>query len=157
MTGFDSPPADADWMRAALCEAERAAAEGEVPVGAVIVREGNLVSRAHNRRETAQSALAHAEILAIDTACRALQSWRLPDCDLYVTLEPCPMCAGAVVNARVRRVIFGARDPKAGALGSITDIFALPVNHHPQVTEGVLEAECAALLRDFFRARRVPK
>ncbi|MGI6403888.1 MAG: tRNA adenosine(34) deaminase TadA [Oscillospiraceae bacterium] len=141
-------------MQAALEEAKQAALEGEVPVGAVLVWEGQIVSAAHNRREGDKNALSHAELLAIDKACKSLGGWRLHKATLYVTLEPCPMCAGAIVNARIARVVFGARDPKAGCLGSVADFCTLPFNHAPEVTGGVLEEECAALLRDFFRQLR---
>ena len=142
------------FMRLAIGEAAQAAGEGEVPVGAVIVRGDAVISRAHNLRESGRSALAHAELLAIDAACRALGGWRLFECEMYVTLEPCPMCAGAIINSRLRRVVFGARDPKAGCCGSVLDLFAAPFNHHPEIMGGVLEEECAALLRSFFRERR---
>lgn len=141
-------------MRQAIALAKEAAEEGEVPVGAVVAHRGEIIGRGRNRRESARSALAHAEIEAIDNACRSLGGWRLFGCELYVTLEPCPMCAGAVINARIARVVFGARDPKAGSCGSVVDLFALPYNHRPQVVSGVLEEECAALLSDFFRNLR---
>lgn len=145
---------DEAFMRLALQEAAKAAAEGEVPVGAVIVRGDAVISRAHNRREGGRSALAHAELLAIDAACRALGGWRLWECELYVTLEPCPMCAGAIINSRLRRVIFGACDPKAGCCGSVLDLFAAPFNHHPEVSGGLLSGESAGMLQAFFRSRR---
>lgn len=145
---------DEFFMRQALALARESAAEGEVPVGAVIVRDGAVVARGRNRRETGKSALLHAELEAIGGACEALGGWRLWQCELYVTLEPCPMCAGAVINARIPRIVFGARDPKAGSCGSVVDLFALPYNHRPQVVSGVLEEECAALLSDFFRNLR---
>ena len=145
---------DARWMRRALALAAEAAAEGEVPVGAVVVFRGEEISCGRNRRERGKNALAHAELEAIDGACRALGGWRLWQCELYVTLEPCPMCAGAIINARIPRVVFGARDPKAGSCGSVADLFALPYNHRPQVCAGVLEEECAAVLRSFFRSLR---
>jgi len=145
---------DIVFMQAALEEAKQAALEGEVPVGAVVVWEGKIVSTARNRRETDKNALSHAELMAIDKACKSLGGWRLHKATLYVTLEPCPMCAGAIVNARIARVVFGARDPKAGCFGSVADFCALPFNHAPEVTGGVLEEECAALLRDFFRRLR---
>ena len=141
-------------MRAALEEAARAAEIGEVPIGAVIVQDGRIIARGHNLRETAKHAAAHAELVAIDAACRSLGGWRLPRCTLYVTLEPCPMCAGAIINARIDRVVFGAYDPKAGSCGSVVDLFAYPYNHHPACTGGVLEEECAAVLSGFFRALR---
>lgn len=142
------------FMRLALKEAEQAAREGEVPVGSVVVRGEEVISAAHNRRECSRSALAHAELLAIEAACQALGGWRLWECELYVTLEPCPMCAGALINARLRRVVYGAHDPKAGCCGSVLDLFSAPFNHHPEITGGLLAEESAALLRDFFRERR---
>lgn len=142
------------FMREALALAREAADEGEVPVGAVIVRDGKIVGRGRNRRELGKNALAHAEIEAIDMACRTLGGWRLSGCDLYVTLEPCPMCAGAIINARIDRVIQGSADPKAGSCGSVVDLFSLPYNHRPVLVCGVLEQECSGLLRDFFRSLR---
>lgn len=150
---------DEAFMRRALQLAREAAAEGEVPVGAVIVRGDAVVSCGQNRREIGKNALCHAELEAIDGACRALGGWRLWECELFVTLEPCPMCAGAVINARIPRIVFGAPDPKAGSCGSVVDLFALPYNHKPEVVGGVLRDECAALLTDFFhdlRAKRTP-
>ena len=141
-------------MRECLREAALAAAEGEVPVGACVVREGEIVGRGRNRREHGKSALAHAEIEAIGAACAALGGWRLHECELYVTLEPCPMCAGAIVNARLRRVVYGARDPKAGCYGSVCHSRELPFNHRPEVEGGLLEEECAGILRRFFAALR---
>ena len=149
---------DTELMREALREAELAAALGEVPVGAVVARDGEIVARAHNLRESGKNATYHAELLAIDAACRALGGWRLWQCELFVTLEPCPMCSGAIINSRLRRVVYGAKDPKAGCCGSLTDLFALPFNHHPVVEHGLLEEESAALLRQFFarlRAKRL--
>ncbi len=147
-------PEDERFMREALALAAEAAAEGEVPVGAVIVRDGAVIATGRNRRERDKNALAHAEIEAIHGACAALGGWRLSGCTLYVTLEPCPMCAGAILNARVERLVYGAPDPKAGSCGSLTDLFALPYNHHPVTVRGVLEQECGAVLREFFRALR---
>lgn len=144
-------------MLLALDEAREAARMGEVPVGAVIVRDNRLVSVGRNRRESDRRAIAHAEIEAIDSACRALGGWRLHECSLYVTLEPCPMCAGAIINARLRRVVYGARDPKAGCCGSLIDLFSAPFNHHPEILGGILEAESAELLRSFFRERRLSR
>lgn len=141
-------------MREALALAADAADEGEVPVGAVVVKDGAVIASGRNRRELGKNALAHAEIEAIHNACTLLGGWRLSGCTLYVTLEPCPMCAGAIINARIDRVVFGAPDPKAGSCGSLTDLFSLPYNHHPALTGGVLEAECAALLQSFFRRLR---
>ena len=145
---------DERFMREALLCAQASAENGEVPVGAVIVKDGIIVSRGYNRRETDKNALCHAELEAIDSACRTLGGWRLWQCELYVTLEPCPMCAGAIINARIRRVVYGAQDPKAGSCGSVANLFELPYNHRPQLTGGVLEEECAAVLRNFFQNRR---
>ena len=146
---------DSVFMDDALRLAAEAAAEGEVPVGCVIVRDGRIVGRGRNRRETGKTALGHAEIEAIADACRNLGGWRLWDCTLYVTLEPCPMCAGAIINARIPRVVYGAADRKAGSCGSVCDLFSMNYNHQPQVVSGVREEECAALLRDFFQELRV--
>ena len=145
---------DEYYMRLALQLAQQAAAEGETPVGAVIVRDGVVVGQGRNRRETDKQALAHAEIEAIHQASQTLGGWRLLSCTLYVTLEPCPMCAGAIINARLPRVVFGAADAKAGSCGSVIDLFALPYNHQPLCHGGVLKDECAALLSDFFRQLR---
>ena len=142
------------FMALALEEARAAAQAGEVPVGAVIVREGQVIARGRNRRETDKNALSHAEVVAIHAACQALGGWRLPGCTLYVTLEPCPMCAGAIINARIQQLVYGAPDPKAGCCGSVTDLFALPFNHHPQVIGGVLHQDCAQVLKEFFSCRR---
>ena len=146
---------DAVYMDEALALAREAAADGEVPVGCVIVRGNEIVGRGRNRRETAKTALGHAEIEAIADACRNLGGWRLWECTLYVTLEPCPMCAGAIVNARIPRVVYGAADQKAGSCGSVCDLFSMEYNHHPEVVSGVREEECAALLRQFFQDLRV--
>lgn len=148
---------DEMYMRRALILAAEAAADGEVPVGAVLVRNGEIIGRGRNRRERDKNALAHAEIEAIREACATAGGWRLTGSTLYVTLEPCPMCAGAIINARIDRVVFGTADPKAGSCGSLVDLFSLPYNHRPQITTGILEEDCAALLRQFFaklRARR---
>ena len=145
---------DFELMGAALDEARKAAALGEVPVGAVVARNGQIVAAAHNTRETEKNALHHAELLAIDAACKALGGWRLWECELFVTLEPCPMCSGAIINSRLKRVVYGARDPKAGCCGSLTDLFALPFNHHPVIESGLLEEEAQALLQDFFAMLR---
>ena len=142
------------FMLRALELAQEAADAGEVPVGAVVVKEGRVIGEGRNRREAGKTALAHAELEAIHQACQTLGTWRLTGCDLYVTLEPCPMCAGAIINARIPQVIYGASDPKAGSCGSVVDLFALPYNHRPQVTAGFLEEEAAALLRDFFQKLR---
>ena len=142
------------FMTVALEEAAACAAAGEVPVGAVIVRGDKILARCGNSREREQDATAHAELSAIRKACQLLGGWHLTGCELYVTLEPCPMCAGAIINARIPRVIVGAKDPKGGAFGSIVDLNAYPWNHRPDVIFGVQEAECAAILTDFFRCRR---
>lgn len=145
---------DFELMGLALEEARKAAALGEVPVGAVVARRGEVVAAAHNTRETEKNALHHAELLAIDAACKKLGGWRLHRCDLYVTLEPCPMCAGALINSRMKTVYYGAPDPKAGSCGSLINLFALPYNHQPALVSGVLEQECADILRNFFRELR---
>ena len=148
-------PADDAWMRRALDAARDAAAAGEVPVGAVIVRDGSIVACDSNRTLRDQDASAHAEMLVLRAASRALGSWRLEGCTVYVTLEPCAMCAGALVLARVARVVFGAWDARAGMAGSVGDLLRHPrLNHRPEVTGGVLEQECGAELREFFAARR---
>ena len=138
----------------ALALAAEAAAEGEVPVGAVVVQGDRVVGTGRNRREKDKNALAHAELEAIGMACRTLGGWRLPGCELYVTLEPCPMCAGAIINSRIGQVFFGAPDPKAGSCGSLITLFDLPYNHKPALTGGVLEEECSQLLTAFFRKLR---
>lgn len=147
---------DHDYMELALALAREAAAEGEIPVGALVVdREtGEILGTGRNRREHDHSPTAHAEILAIEQAAKRLGTWRLSGCTLYVTLEPCPMCAGAIINARVDRLVFGAYDEKAGSVCSVQEMFALPYNHRPRVTAGLLEDPCAALLSDFFRMLR---
>lgn len=142
------------FMREALTLAKTAASMGEVPVGAVVVCDDKVVGRGYNRRESDKNALAHAEITAIDEACRTLGGWRLWKCDLYVTLEPCPMCAGAIINSRIKTVYFGARDEKAGSLGSVTNLFELPYNHKPEVVSGILEDECKGILSSFFAELR---
>ena len=146
---------DKDFMEAALALAKEAAAEGEVPVGCVITLGDKIVGTGRNRREKGKSALAHAEIEAIDQACKALGGWRLWECTLYVTLEPCPMCAGAIVNARIPRVVYGASDAKCGACGSVCNLFSMEFNHHPTVEKGLLEAQCGALLTEFFQNLRL--
>jgi len=146
---------DIFYMDAALELARQAAAEGEVPVGCVIVCRDEIVGRGRNRRETGKSALAHAEIEAISQACQTLGGWRLWECTLYVTLEPCPMCAGAIVNARIPRVVYGAADKKCGACGSVCNLFSMEFNHHPQVEAGIREEACGALLTEFFQNLRL--
>lgn len=146
---------DATYMALALEQARMAAAEGEVPIGAVIVCDGVVVSHGRNARETAADPTAHAELLAVREASVRLGRWRLTGCTLYVTLEPCPMCAGALVNARIDRLVFGAADPKAGAVGTLYDLSTdLRLNHRFDVTSGVLEEECGQVLKDFFRELR---
>lgn len=145
---------DEEYMREAIVLAKKAFELGEVPVGAVAVWDGKIVGRGMNLRETDKNALRHAEIMAIDEACKNLGGWRLWKCDLYVTLEPCPMCAGAIINSRVKRVIYGASDPKAGSCGSLTNLFEMPYNHKPEVISGILEEECSALLKSFFEKLR---
>jgi tRNA(adenine34) deaminase len=149
-------PAEAQrWMREAIGLARRAQSRGEVPVGAVVVREGAIVGRGGNMPIVANDPTAHAEIAALRDAGRFVGNYRLPDCELYVTLEPCAMCAGAIMHARIRRVFFGAKDPKTGACGSVVDLFAEPrLNHHATVVGGVLAEECGAMLSTFFSARR---
>ncbi len=148
-------PRDDYFMRLALREAERALEHEDVPIGAVLVREGEIVAAAHNERELRQDPTAHAEVIALREAARALGSWRVLDTVVYVTLEPCAMCAGAIVLARVPRVVFGASDPKAGACGSVLDILAEPrLNHRPDVAGGLLADECGELLSGFFASRR---
>ena len=146
---------DERFMEEALALAREAFADGEVPVGCVITKGDQIVGRGRNRREKGKSALAHAELEAIDEACRTLGGWRLWECTLYVTLEPCPMCAGAILNARIPRVVYGARDAKCGAAQSVCNLFSMAFNHHPQVEQGILEQPCAALLTDFFLKLRI--
>jgi tRNA(adenine34) deaminase len=148
-------PRDEYFMRMALREAERALEHDDVPIGAVLARDGELLAAARNERELRQDPTAHAEIIALREAARAVGSWRLLDTVMYVTLEPCAMCAGALVLARVARVVFGASDPKAGACGSVLDVLGeARLNHRPDVAGGLLALECGALLSDFFAARR---
>ena len=146
---------DQEFMEAALVLAREAMADGEVPVGCVIVRGDQIVGRGRNRRETDKTALGHAEVEAIADACKNLGGWRLWDCTMYVTLEPCPMCAGAILNARIPKVVCGARDAKSGACGSVCDLFSMEFNHHPIITYGLLEAESTALLQQFFSDLRI--
>jgi tRNA(adenine34) deaminase len=146
---------DAHWMRAALALAEEALRRGEVPVGAVVVADGKIVGRGFNAPIEGHDPTAHAEIAALRDAAGGLDNYRLPDCELYVTLEPCPMCAGAIMQARLRRLVYGAADPKTGACGSVVDLFADPrLNHQTAVEGGVLADECGALLKRFFAERR---
>ena len=145
---------DEHYMALALKLAREAAAQDEVPIGALIVRDGEIIASASNLREHRKSATAHAELLAIEEACRVLGGWRLHGCTLYVTLEPCAMCAGASINARLDRVVYGAYDHRFGALGSLCDLAALPFNHPLKVRAGVLEEDCRALLQNYFKAKR---
>ncbi|MCD8107648.1 MAG: tRNA adenosine(34) deaminase TadA [Oscillospiraceae bacterium] len=144
------------YMKCALDLAERAYSLGEAPVGAVIVKDatGEIVGEGYNLRESAKSPLAHAEIMAIDEASKTLGGWRLIGCTMYVTLEPCPMCAGAIINSRLPRVVYGATDPKSGSLESVINLFDLPYNHKPEVISGVLAEECSEILSRFFRELR---
>lgn len=146
-----------ELMGAAIAQAELAAKEGEVPVGAVVAKDGEVVSLGRNRREKGKNALAHAELEAISNACQKLGGWRLHQCELFVTLEPCPMCTGAIINARLQKVTFGAFDAKAGSCGSVIDLTQLPYNHKPLLEGGFMERECAALLSDFFRELRLKR
>jgi len=149
------PLPDEYFMREALRQAQKAYAADEVPVGTVIAREGKIITRAYNQIELLKDATAHAEMLALTQAEAAVGDWRLTDCDLYVTKEPCAMCAGALVHTRIRRVIFGCPDPAAGAAGSMMNLLQMPTfNHRCEITSGVLQKECAAILQDFFRKRR---
>ncbi len=144
------------FMNEALLLAKKAGAANEIPVGAVIVKDGEIIATGFNRRETKHNALGHAEIEAINNACKRLKRWRLDDCELYVTLEPCPMCAGAIINARLKKVIFGAFDKKMGSCSqeSVIDLFNLPYNHRPEVWAGIMEKECSAVLTQFFEKLR---
>jgi tRNA(adenine34) deaminase len=152
-----SPPTDEKFMRQALGEAELALAHDDVPIGAVVVRGGEVIGAGHNERELREDPTAHAEVLALRRAAEALGSWRVLDSTLYVTLEPCAMCAGAIVLARVPRVVYATVDPKAGASGSVMNVLDHPaLNHRPEVLGGVLADEAAGMLRDFFRSRRRP-
>ena len=146
-----------EFMQKAIELAKASASEGEVPVGAVVVKDGEVGGKGRNRREIGKNALYHAEIEAIDNACKKLGGWRLWQCDLYVTLEPCPMCAGAIINSRIKNVYFGAYDKKAGSFGSVADFNTLPYNHKPQIYGGIMEEECASLLSDFFKKLRDKK
>ena len=144
-------------MRRALSLAEAAAEKDEVPVGALIVQGDTVIAEAYNLREASKCATHHAEILAIEEACRRLGGWRLPNCKLYVTLEPCPMCTGAIINSRIKRLVYGASDYKAGSCGSVVNLFDLPYNHKPEVTAGFMQEECAQKLTDFFKNLRKSK
>lgn len=145
---------DIFFMEKAIELAKLSAKEGEVPVGAVIVKDDEIVSTGRNRREHGKNALYHAEIEAINSACKTLGGWRLWQCEMYVTLEPCPMCAGAIINARIKRLVYGAHDLKNGSCGSVINLFNLPYNHSPVLVSGVMEEECGAILSDFFKILR---
>lgn len=145
------------FMKRALELAERSALEGEVPVGAVVVKDDEIVGEGRNRRERGKNALYHAEIEAIDSACKKLGGWRLWQCELYVTLEPCPMCAGAIINSRIKKVYYGAYDKKAGSFGSVADFNIIPYNHKPEIISGVMADACSELLTDFFKNLRCNK
>ena len=145
---------DEKLMLLAIEEAKKAREIDEVPIGAVVVKDGKIVGRGYNRRETGKNALYHAEISAIDDACKKLGGWRLWQCELYVTMEPCPMCAGAIINSRIKRIVYGCSDPKAGSVKSVINLFELPFNHKPLYEGGILENECSELLSSFFRELR---
>ncbi len=148
---------DLDFMKKAIARAKAAARAGEVPIGAVLVQNGKIIATGRNMREKKRNALLHAELVAIDRGCKAMGAWRLEGCTLYVTMEPCPMCAGAIINSRIQRVVFGCYDRKAGVYGSVLDLRKYHFNHYYEVTGGVLEAECAKLLSDFFAELRLQK
>ena len=144
------------YMKVALKEAEKAELIDEVPIGCVIVLNDKIIARGHNERETKQNPVGHAEILAIQKASKKLNSWRLEDCEIYVTIEPCIMCAGAIIQSRIKKVYFGARDPKGGAFGSSIDVLnANNINHHPEIYPGILEKECSDLIKNYFKSKRV--
>lgn len=145
---------DEKFMLAALREAEKASLEGEVPIGCVIVKDGKIIARGRNKRESKKNALLHAEIVAIDKACKKLGGWRLWQCEMYVTLEPCPMCCGAIINSRIKKVHIAAKDPKAGAMGSVLDLTEYPLNHKPETVFGLMEERSAFLLKTFFQNLR---
>ena len=148
---------DSYYMKQALLEAHKAGERGEVPVGAIIVKGDEIVGTGRNRREYGKNALYHAEIEAIDNACKTLGGWRLWECDMYVTLEPCPMCAGAIINSRIKTVYYGASDLKAGSFGSVVDFNSLPYNHKPEIVSGVMQDEARKMLSDFFKGLREKK
>ena len=146
------------WMKEAIKQALKAYKEDEVPIGCVIVKDNKIISRGYNKREKNQISMDHAEMIAIKKACKKLGSWRLEDCDLYVTLEPCPMCAGAIIQSRIRKVIYGASDPKGGSVKSVVQLFDIKeYNHHPEYISGIYEKECSELLTDFFKSKRKVK
>lgn len=145
------------YMIEAVKEALKAYQKEEIPIGAVVVKEGNIIAKGHNLKETKKNTLKHAELVAIEKASKKLERWRLTDCDLYVTLEPCPMCMGAILNARIRKLYFGAKDPKAGACGSIINLTQYPFNHKLQIESGILQTESEAILKQFFKQLRQKK
>ncbi len=145
---------DKYYMQLALDTAKIAESENEIPVGAIIVKNDTIISCGYNKREIEKNALYHAEIEAINNACKSLGGWRLCGCDLYVTLEPCPMCAGAIINARIERIVFGAYDKKSGACGSVINLFNYSFNHHPQIVGGILQKDCSEILSNFFKKIR---
>ena len=146
---------DEKFMKEAIKQAKKAEAIGDVPIGCVIVHDGKIIARGYNKRNKDKTVLAHAELLAMKKACKKLGDWRLEDCTLYVTLEPCPMCAGAIVQARIPRVVIGCRNPKAGCAGSILNLLNVPAfNHQVELTEGILQEECSTLIKEFFRKLR---
>ena len=142
------------FMLEAIAEAKKAYGEGEVPVGAVIVKDGEIIAKCHNQREQKQNALSHAEIECINKACKILNSWRLDECELYVTLEPCPMCTGAIINSRIKTVVFGAFDLRAGSMDSVINLCDYPYNHKPEIYGGILEDDCKKILENFFKDKR---
>lgn len=146
---------DEKFMKYALLCAKKAVRYGEVPVGAVLVKDGKIVSSGYNKRETKKNALMHAEIIAINRACKKLGGWRLSGCELYITLEPCPMCAGAIINSRIDTVYIGTSDSKSGAFGSVCDLSIMPFNHKPKILYGFLQDECSDILREFFQKLRL--
>lgn len=149
---------DEYYMREAIKQAKKAESIDEVPIGAVIVHNDKIIARAHNLRESKQNAIAHAEIIAIQKACRKIGSWRLEDCTLYVTLEPCPMCSGAILQSRIKRVVYGAADPKGGCIESCMRMYEVKgFNHYPEITSGILKEECSELLKNFFKLKRESK
>lgn len=148
---------DEYFMKKALIEAKKALSENEVPIGALVVYENKIISAGRNKREIQKNSLCHAEIEAIHNACTKLARWRLTDCTIYITLEPCPMCAGAIINSRISRVVYGASDPKAGSCESLINLFELPYNHKPLVVGGVLRKECSLILTNFFKDLRNKK
>ena len=154
---MDKHTNDEYYIKEAIVEARAAEELDEVPVGAVIVRGGEIIARAHNMRQTNKCATHHAEVLAIEEACRTLGGWRLPDTTLYVTMEPCAMCAGAIINARIPRVVFGAHDLRFGAFGSLFDISQLPLNHKTEISGGIMGDECRDILSSYFKRKRIKK